>query len=30
MKTLVIYYSFSGKTRAISQELAVKESYDIA
>jgi flavodoxin len=30
MKTLVIYYSFSGKTRAISQELAAKESYDIA
>ena len=30
MKTLVIYYSFSGKTRAIAQDLAAKESYDIA
>ena len=30
MKTLIIYYSFSGKTRAISEELAKNESFDIA
>ena len=30
MKTLVVYYSFSGKTRAIAQDLAAKESYDVA
>lgn len=30
MKTLVIFYSFSGNIRAISQELAEKESFGIA
>ena len=29
MKTLVIYYSFSGRTRVISEELAANNSYDI-
>ena len=29
MKTLIIYYSFSGRTRAIAKELAAKESADI-
>ena len=29
MKQLVIYYSFSGKTRKIAEELAKKESADI-
>jgi len=30
MKKLVIYYSYSGNTKAIAQELAAKESADIA
>jgi len=30
MKTLVIYYSYSGKTKTIAVELAEKESFDIA
>ena len=29
MKTLVAYYSYSGSTRAIAQELAAAESFDI-
>ena len=29
MKTLIIYYSYTGKTRAIAEELAKKESADI-
>ena len=29
MKTLVLYYSYSGKTKKIAQELAVKESAEI-
>lgn len=30
MKTLVIYYSYSGNTKSIAAELAAKESADIA
>ena len=30
MKTLVIFYSYSGKTKVIAQEFATKESADIA
>jgi flavodoxin len=29
MKTLIIYYSYTGKTRTIAEELAKKESADI-
>jgi flavodoxin len=29
MKTLVIFYSYSGKTKTIAEELAAKESADI-
>ena len=30
MKTLVLYYSYSGRTKAIAVELATKESADLA
>jgi len=30
VKTLVIFYSYSGKTKTIAEELAAKESADIA
>ena len=30
MKTLIMFYSYSGKTKKIAQELAIKESADIA
>ena len=30
MKTLVIFYSYSGKTKVIAKELAAKEAADIA
>ena len=30
MKTLVLYYSYTGHTKKIAEELAVKESADIA
>ena len=30
MKTLVIFYSYSGKTKNIAEELAAKESADVA
>ncbi|MCL2068919.1 MAG: hypothetical protein FWH00_03380 [Oscillospiraceae bacterium] len=30
MKTLILYYSYSGKTRAIAEKLAAQESEDIA
>jgi flavodoxin len=30
MRTLVIYYSYSGNTKAIAEKLAAKESADIA
>jgi len=30
MKTLIVFYSYSGKTRAIAQEMAKKETCDIA
>jgi len=29
MKTIVVYYSYSGHTRAIAYKLATEESYDI-
>jgi len=29
MKTLIVFYSFSGRTRATAQELAAKEAYDV-
>ncbi|MCL2226473.1 MAG: hypothetical protein FWB97_02445 [Oscillospiraceae bacterium] len=29
MKTLIIFYSYSGKTKAIAQELAIKESAEL-
>ena len=29
MKTLVIFYSYTGRTRTISRELAAKEQFDI-
>jgi len=29
MKTLILYYSYTGHTKKIAQELAAKESYDI-
>jgi len=29
MKTLIVFYSFSGRTRAIAQELAAKEAFDV-
>ena len=30
MKTLILYYSYSGKTKAIAEKLAAQESADIA
>ena len=30
MKTLVLYYSYTGHTKKIAEELATKESHDIA
>ena len=30
MKTLILFYSYSGKTKAMAQELAEKESADMA
>ena len=30
MKTLFLYYSYSGKTRAIAEKFAAQESADIA
>ena len=30
MKTLILFYSYSGKTKAIAQELATEEAVDIA
>ena len=29
MKTLIVFYSFSGRTRTIAQELAAKEAFDV-
>ena len=29
MKTLIVFYSYSGRTRTVAQELAAKEAFDI-